>query len=169
MVEVAGAVAPAVAAGFAAAGLAPLGGWPTGTAMLVAAGCVFAAAFAAMRAVAPEQRRFALPHFVAAALPDDELLLGSCEEASELLLDQPLVEAETAAVATLLLDDPLPDPDPDSRVVKLFADAPMPTAAQLQQRIDRHLAEGARPRGCDDASDRLSEALAELRQSLRQA
>ena len=72
-------------------------------------------------------------------------------------------------MAELLLDDPLPAADPDSRVVQLFADGRMPTAGQLKHRIDRHLADGARPGTPSDASDALSEALAALRRSLRHA
>ena len=77
-----------------------------------------------------------------------------------------------AAVAELLLDDPLPAPAHNSRVVQLFAGGRMPTAGQLQRRIDRHLADSERGRPSRhqiDASDALSEALAEFRRSLRQA
>ena len=181
LVEVAGASAPAAAAAFAAAKLAPANGWPPGTAVLVGFGVVFALAYIAMRVVPAEVRHLALPDFDDALLldevlvldeviGDDELLLDvPYVRLDELLLDRPLVEAGTKAVAELLLDDPLPAPTPDSRVVQLFAAGRMPTAGQLKQRIDRHLAEGDRPAVSKDASDALSEALAELRRSLRQA
>ena len=170
LVEFAGASAPAVAAAFAAAKLAPANGWPMATAVLVAGGGVFLAAFTAMRIIPAEVRHLALPDFEPAIVLDDVLLLDEPYAAlDELLLDQPLVDAATEAVAELLLDDPLPATAPDSRVVQLFADGRMPTAGQLKHRIDRHLADGARPAAPSDASDALSEALAELRRSLRQA
>lgn len=177
LVEIAGASAPAAAAAFAAAKLAPLTDWSLSTAVLVGFGGVFAVAFMAMRIVPAETRHLALPGFeppvlLDDVLLDDVLLLDERYEApGELLLDQPLVDAATEAVAELLLDDPLPTPPPDSRVVQLFADGRMPTAGQLKDRIDRHLADGAGPTPSTtiDASDALSEALAELRRSLRQA
>lgn len=181
LVEVVGASAPAAATGFAALKLAPLWGWGLGTAVLSGSGGMFVLAFAVMRLIPPEQRMLPLPAFEPSValddvmllddvLADDELLLDQLVAAlDELLLDQPLVEAATTAVAELLLDDPLPAPAADSRVVQLFAAGRMPTAGQLKQRIDRHLAEGERPVVTSDASDALSEALAELRRSLRQA
>ena len=168
LVEFAGASAPAVAATYAVAKLVPVNGWPLATAVLVAGGGMFAAAFIAMRIVPAEARHLALPEFDTAVVLDDVLLLDE-PYMDELLLDQPLVEAAIEAVAELLLDDPLLVPEPDSRVVQLFADGRMPTAGQLKHSIDRHLADGARPVAPSDASDALSEALAELRRSLRQA
>ena len=168
LVEFAGASAPAMAAAYAAAKLAPANGWPLATAVLAAGGGMFAAAFAAMRIIPAEQRHLALSDFEPAVVLDDALLLDE-PYLDELLLDQPLAVAATEAVAELLLDDPLPAPEPNSRVVQLFADGRMPTAGQLKHRIDRHLADGARPAAPSDASDALSEALAELRRSLRQA
>ena len=182
LVELAGACAPAAAAGFAAMKLAPAYGFTPGVALLAGSGAMFALAFAAMRIVPAEAHVLALPDFEQPVLLDevlllddplghDELLLDVPFAADELLLDQPLVESgDMAAVAELLLDDPLPAPDLNSRVVQLFAGGRMPTAGQLQRRIDRHLAESERaPEFTSDASDTLSEALAELRRSLRQA
>ena len=183
LVELAGASAPAAAAGFAAMMLAPSFGVVPRIALLAGFGAMFGLAYALMRAVRPETRLLALPDFEEPELQDDVLLLvealGRDEllldtpqvDLDELLLDAPLVEpADLAAVAELLLDDPLPAPAPDSRVVQLFAGGRMPTAGQLQQRIDRHLAAVERPALVQqDASDALSEALAELRRSLRQA
>ena len=167
LVEIIGAAAPAAAAAFAAAKLAPVNGWSLSTALLVGFGGTFAAAFTAMRIVPAEARQLALPDFESALVQDEELF------DDVLLLDQAWienkVEAATEAVAELLLDDPLPAPMPDSRVVQLFAEGRMPTAGQLKHRIDRHLADGARPATAIDAADALSEALAELRRSLRQA
>lgn len=183
LVELAGACAPAAAAGFAAAKLAPVYGLPVGTAVLIAFATMCALAFAVMRMVTPEAHHIVLPTFKQAvvcddvqhlidALAQDELLLDTpFASFDELLLDQPLVEpTDLAAIAELLLDDPLPEAPIDSRVVQLFAGGRMPTAGQLQQRIDRHLAGGEQvPAVTKDASDALSEALAELRRSLRQA
>lgn len=182
LVELAGACAPAGAAGFAAMTLAPAYGVAPGVALLAGSGAMFALAFIAMRTIAAEPRLLALPAFEQPVLLDealllddplgeDELLLDDPLAADELLLDRPLVDGgNMAAVAELLLDDPLPAPAPDSRVVQLFAGGRMPTAGQLQLRIDRHLAGSERvPAGTVDASDALSDALAELRRSLRQA
>lgn len=183
LVELAGACAPATAAGYAAMVLAPSFGVAPVSALLVGFSTLFALAFAMMRAIPPEPRLLALPTFDQPELQDDVLLLVDALGRDELLLDSPYVPrdellldtplgapAELAAVAELLLDDPLPAAAPDSRVVQLFAGGRMPTAGQLQQRIDRHLAGGERPAVVhQDASDALSEALAELRRSLRQA
>ncbi|MES2903017.1 MAG: hypothetical protein V4696_02425 [Pseudomonadota bacterium] len=177
LVELAGALVPAGTAGIAAMLLAPSYGLSPEAALLAGFGGMFVLALASMRAVPAEPRRLNLPAFEPMTLPtcvmdDAELslhqFLGSEDE---LLLDQPLVQpAEMAAVAELLLDDPLPAPPVESRVVQLFATGRMPTAGQLQQRIDRHLTAGDRlPDAAQDASDAFSEALAELRRSLRQA
>ncbi|MEO5578526.1 MAG: hypothetical protein ABIR25_05685 [Sphingomicrobium sp.] len=169
LVEIAGASAPAVAAAYAVAKLDPVNGWPLATGVLVVGG-VFLAALTAIRIVPAEARHLALPEFETAVVLDDVLLLDEpYRPIDELLLDQPLVEAAIEALAELLLDDPLPAAARDSRVVQLFADGRMPTAGQLKHSIDRHLADGARPVAPSDASDTLSEALTELRRSLRQA
>lgn len=169
LVEVAGAAAPALAAAFAAAKLAPVNGWSLSTAILGAGAGTYLAAFAAMRAVPAEPRHLALADF--AVVLDDELLLDEpyLPMLDEMLLDDPCVVDAADAVAELLLDDPLPAPAVNSRVVQLFADGRMPTAGQLKSRIDRHLADGGKPAPTADASDALSAALAELRRSLRQA
>ena len=72
-------------------------------------------------------------------------------------------------VDELLLEDRLAMPDPDSRVVRLFSAEAMPTAGQLRERIDRHLACSSRtaPPVIPDASQALFAALADLRSSLR--
>ena len=177
LVELVGASMPAAATAFAAMKLAPINGWALSSAVLLGFGGTFAAAFIAMRIVPAEARHLALTDFEPAAVPaveaaTDELLLVERYEApDELYLDQPLEVAASDAVAELLLDDALPAPTPDSRVVQLFADGRMPTAGQLVKRIDRHLAEASVPAQApsSDASDALNEALAQLRRSLRQA
>jgi hypothetical protein len=87
----------------------------------------------------------------------------------ELLLT---LEQRIGTTGELLLDDALAAPAADARVVQLFAAAPLPTAGELQARIERHL--GSRPaqppeplRLVADDSDALHEALAALRRSLR--
>lgn len=67
----------------------------------------------------------------------------------------------------LVLDDVIAQLAPDSRVVRLFDPVAMPTAGELNQRIERHLVRGAAPAAPADASQALHEALAELRRSLR--
>jgi hypothetical protein len=88
-------------------------------------------------------------------------------------------EVAEAAVDELLLDEPVePDVEEelllevrawpstyDSRVVRLFDPARMPTAGELQQRIDRHLQSPNRV--IPDAAQELHDAIAALRQSLR--
>jgi hypothetical protein len=67
----------------------------------------------------------------------------------------------------LLLDDVLSELAPDSRVVRLFDPAAMPTAGELKSRIDRHLDGQAYDRPSEEAVQALHDALAELRRSLR--
>ena len=167
LAELAGAAAPAMAAAFAASRLAPLYGLAMPGAVLIGGGGAYAIAFLAMRAIPAEPRHLSLQAFD--AVIEDELLLDEPWQSpvGELLLDQRL--ESTDAVAELLLDDPLPPPSEDSRVVQLFADGRMPSAGQLKSRIDSHLADRGKAAPVADASDSLSEALAELRRSLRQA
>ena len=167
VVEVAGASAPALATAFAAAKFAPVYGWAVPIAALVAGGGAFIVAWVALRVVPLEPRRHRLPAFGGVVL-DEELLLDQ-PVADILLLDQPLVDREAQSVAELLLDDPLAAPAADSRVVQLFADGRMPNAGQLRDRIDQHLVDSGKSVPAADASDALSDALAELRRSLRQA
>jgi hypothetical protein len=158
LVELGGAMAPALAAGFAAYQLAPSLGFGGAGAMMVAASACFALGVLAMRAVKPEVRAYPMASFAV-----DPIAPVEVEE--PLLLD-------TLYEEPLLLDDPLAAPEKDSRVVQLFAHPALPTPGQLKERIDRHLAtgtmhvvhefEGPAP----DASDALYAALADLRRSL---
>lgn len=89
---------------------------------------------------------------------------------------EPLDLAAIAAMENeLLLDDPLPEPGSQSRVVKLFV-KPQPTPGQLAGRIAHFLADqpppaltaAASPEGDrTDASEALHAALASIRASLR--
>lgn len=168
LVESCGAVVPAAAAAVAAAKIAPAHGLPLSMAVLASFCSVYALAFALMRIVPAEPHRLTLPAF------DPPMIVTAGEIDDVLLLNQPLFEEEfytaSEAVAELLLDDPLPEFTPNSRVVHLFGDGRMPTAGQLQRRIDAHLADGQRPapKATIDAADALGEALAELRRSMRQ-
>ena len=182
LVEIAGAAALATAAAFAATKFAPVYGWSPSIAVLSGFGGMFAVAFVAMRIVPPETHQLALRDFdLAAELDNDSRADGSLDDVlllddlyavpDEFYLDQPQIAVRFKAVAELLLDDPLPAPSPDSRVVQLFAEGRMPTAGQLKHRIDRHLASDSGPVDdvAIDATDALTDALAELRRSLRRA
>jgi hypothetical protein len=127
----------------------------------------FLACGRALSSVAPEARRFAVPAF---AVPEidasewDELLLTDAVEPDELLL----TDFDRLRPDELMLDDILAELGPDSRVVRLFDPAAMPTPGQLNDRIARHIREGSSPVPAPpDASQALHDALAELRRSLR--
>lgn len=89
---------------------------------------------------------------------EDELLLSDADR---------LQSAGPAADGALELDDILAELAPDSRVVRLFDPSAMPTPGQLKARIDRHIDHAPTAPGTADASQALSDALAELRRSLR--
>lgn len=88
----------------------------------------------------------------------------AAEEPPELLLTE-VHCAGPAREEALVLDDILAEAGPDSRVVRLFDPAAMPTPGQLNARIREHLG-GQERRGPADASQALHDALAELRRSL---
>lgn len=98
-------------------------------------------------------------------LDSGELVLTDADrlDSDELLL----TDAQRVPEEPLALDDILAELGPESRVVRLFDPKSMPTAGQLKTRIDDHLGEGRRPAAPSDASQALSEALAQLRRSLR--
>jgi hypothetical protein len=75
--------------------------------------------------------------------------------------------AESPAEEPLDLDDILAALQPDARVVRLFDPAAMPTAGELNERIDDHLRAQPDAAQSRDAAQALHEALAELRRSLR--
>jgi hypothetical protein len=102
-----------------------------------------------------------------ALLPFELQEFGPFQAAEELLLTDAdrLVPHGAAAPEPLLLDDILAELGPDSRVVRLFDRKAMPTPGELSARIDDHL--GQPPAAAPDASEALSNALAELRRSLR--
>ena len=90
----------------------------------------------------------------------DELVLT---EADQLQPNELILSDEDRL---LVLDDVLEEIGPESRVVRLFDRKAMPTPGQLKTRIDDHLGRGS-PTAQSDASQALSDALAELRRSLR--
>jgi hypothetical protein len=65
------------------------------------------------------------------------------------------------------LDDIADAIGPDSRVVRLFDRRAMPTAGDLKATIDNHVEARSAGQGFPDASQELSDALAELRKALR--
>jgi len=105
------------------------------------------------------QPRFALPEFAVTGVEaeEDELLLT---ELTELMLVETVQTHEE-----LLLDDRLTEPEPDSRVIRLFDPRTLPTAGELHNRVERHLDKGSA--AYPDATSELHEALAALKNSLR--
>jgi hypothetical protein len=105
--------------------------------------------------------------------PEDELVLTEADrlapEDELVLTDADRLEAAAAPGQDepLVLDDILAEIGPDARVVRLFDRKAMPTPGQLKSRIDRHLGQGSSDAAQSDASQALSDALAELKRSLR--
>ncbi len=174
LVEITGAAAPGLAAGFAALKLASSFGFSQAAGMVVSGLMASGIGLLAMWAVKPGVREHGLACF--SIEPIDVDLLQGKVAAEPLLLEElyegPLPIKDIAEGAELLLDEPL-IADPASRVVQLFARPPISTPGQMKERIDRHLAAGSmRPerddeRSAPDASAALYAALAELRRSLR--
>jgi len=112
-----------------------------------------------LRSIGPSDREFALGQFALAELAFEEL--------DELLLTEADKIDSSTGNNELVLDDVLANLGDDSRVVRLFDAAAMPTPGQLRARIDRHLDQARPASEAPDASAALHEALAELRSSLR--
>ena len=133
-------------------------------------------------ALTPRKPKFAVPIFDVRHLEANELLLTEADQLRKdellltesdrlpndelLLTDADLVEPARPA-DPLVLDDILAEIGPDARVVRLFDRQAMPTPGQLKSRIDSHLDQESPKSGASDASQALSDALAELRRSLR--
>jgi hypothetical protein len=109
-------------------------------------------------AVQPKARKLPVPIF---DVRDVEPI-----EEPELLLTERF-EPSAGAAEELLLDDILAELEPDSRVVRLFDPAAMPTAGEMKSRIDRHLDGQASAAQASEAAQALHDALAELRRSIR--
>jgi hypothetical protein len=117
---------------------------------------------AGLRRIAAVEPAYVLPDFAVGEPPIEEL--------EELVLtdaDRFVEDVGGQAESELLLEDVLAQLGTDSRVVRLFDAAAMPTPGQLQSRIDDHLARGTTAPAIPDASQALHDALAELRRTLR--
>lgn len=116
----------------------------------------FAASLRGLRAISPKERALPLADFETSIPFEalDELVLTDADR------------IDTPARDELVLDDVLAKLGPDSRVVRLFDPASIPTPGELQARIDRHLSAEGRSSLLPDASQALHDALAELRRSL---
>ncbi|HET9812199.1 MAG TPA: hypothetical protein VFP57_00890 [Sphingomicrobium sp.] len=149
--------AAALFAGAVAFAAARLGSIPL---TVAAAAAAFAGCLLTLAQVRPRVPSFALAEFACAPFEPvvpDELVLTDADRRT------PLDNAPSDAV--LVLDDILAELGPDSRVVRLFDPAAMPTAGELKARIDGHL-NRAIP-AAPDATQDLYAALDELRRSLR--
>jgi hypothetical protein len=141
-----------------------------GIAAVACAAAAYLVAVSILRRVAAERPRFEVPVFAIADpsfVEPEELLL--IDEVELVLTDAdrlPGQRSASPAAEELLLDDILAELGPDSRVVRLFDRAAMPTPAQLNARIAAHLRGDAAPPEPVDASEALHQALAELRRSL---
>jgi hypothetical protein len=149
--EIVGAALLAAAISYAALRFGPM-------AAVAAGAATFFPLFKVLQAIGPAVPTFEVQHFEPAALPpfmktEEELLL------TDLYTPEPEHSTEE-----LVLDDVLDMLSSNSRVVRLFDRAAMPTPSELKSRIDRHL-ETAPDRNAD-ASHALHEALADLRRSL---
>ena len=166
LVELGGASALGLAAGYAALKAAPSLGLPGPAAMTAGGFAFFSLGIALMRAVGPGSPELALEEFAVAPVAADDLLLDEHFE-------EPLLLDEIYADDALLLDDPLREAGPAARVVQLFAAQPLPTPGELKERIDRHLASAPRqpfaqmPPPPADASAALYAALNDLKRTLR--
>jgi hypothetical protein len=101
-------------------------------------------------------------------------LAGKAPIAAEPAFKPVAFDQATVELSELLLDDPLVEIEPDSRVVQLFARAE-PTPGEMVLRIEDYLSDGRRAppaeelpeRNSADASAALQVALANIRASLR--
>jgi hypothetical protein len=165
LVELGGASALGLAAGFAALKVAPSFAFPGPAAMTAGGLACFSLGMAAMRAVRPVSPVLELVEFAIEPIQVDVLLLDE-------ILEEPLLLDEVYGDGALLLDDPLVEPDQAARVVQLFAAPPLPTPGQIKERIDRHLAGAPRRTPAEasppqpDATDALYAALNDLKRSL---
>jgi hypothetical protein len=171
--ELAPAAACNFAVSYAAARLLERSGAHAAAApVAVAAGILaFALAWFVLRA-AGKRQGWVLPAFEAALPPPEEECAAGTDapeqqedlsELAELLLTD---RVEPAEEEELLLTEALPEADPASRVVRLFARQSLPSPGELQERVDRHLGGADRTASIPDATAELHEALRALRGSL---
>ena len=135
-------------------------------AALAAGIAAFLLAWFALRAVGKPNGRFALSPF---EHPDVEPSETATDMAELLLSEQVAAPAavQQSVPDELLLDDVVESPGSDSRVVRLFEQTAIPTAGELQARIDRHLRSDSPRATPPDATEALQDAILALRQSLR--
>ena len=142
-------------------------------ATLAAAAFAYLLSARALGAVRPELPRLPVPIFdvrqVEPMDPGATLPSSSSElaQTSELLLTDRIDEAAATREEPLLLDDILAELGSNSRVVRLFDPAAMPTPGELGSKIDRHFEGEASAAQTHDAAQALHDALAQLRRSLR--
>lgn len=140
----------------------------------------FVTAFNGLRSVRPRHPGYVLADFgpipLEAEEPDELILTEADRFLPQLVLTEAdrvpgeliLTDADRlTSEGELVLEDVLAEPAADSRVVRLFDPAAMPTPGQLHDRIDRHLSGSGLPAASPDASQALHQALADLRRSLR--
>ena len=138
--------------------------WFRWAAAVVAGAAAWLAASAALRRLAGEPT-LRLRDF---ELADFDVFEASVGEPDAAAVDAPECEdiADRSGEADeLLLVDVLDAIDSDARVVRLFDREAMPTAGELQARIDQHLT--ASEREIPDSTHELYAALTALRHSLR--
>lgn len=155
--DVIAAAAFAAAAAYAALRLGVLAASASGMA-------AFAVLFRILGAIGAEPSAFAMefetPELPTAIEPEEMLLTDVyIPEPEELLLE------DLAPDPVLVLEDVLARLGENSRVIRLFDPAAMPTPGEMQSRIDRHLE--ASTASHPDASKALHDALADLRKALR--
>jgi hypothetical protein len=147
---------------------------------LALAGAAYWLSARVLRAVEPHAPRFHVPRFdlppvdwqevEELVLTDADRLQRTIAQMADVLI---LTDADRfrpvpdAPAGELILDDVLAQLGPDSRVVRLFDPAAMPTPGQLNARIEQHLRGSSKPAVQADASQALFDALADLRRSLR--
>lgn len=138
----------------------------------IAAGCSAIAAFllsvGLLRRIAAKSPDFVMRTFQLPELGFEglyELLLT--QQVELLLTDADRLKPQRSTEEELVLNDILEKLGPQSRVVRLFDPAAMPTPAELNDRIERHLRASTPQAEVADASDALYQALNDLRRSLR--
>jgi hypothetical protein len=151
--DVAASACLAAAAGFAVSGLAPA----AGPVAWFAAAAAFTIVHHGLRQVGDGERQYPLPAFSPPAFPPPVLSQAPIA---------PVEEARPEA-GELLLDDRLAAAGPDARVVRLFDPRRMAGAGDTGARAVRRHQAGRPAPASRDASRELSQALAELRRSLR--
>jgi hypothetical protein len=126
--------------------------------------------------LSPHAPKFEVRTFSPASLafdePEELLLTEQVElllthQVELLLTDAERLRPEPQTFDELVLDDILAKLGPQSRVVRLFDPAAMPTPGQLNARIERHLQAEKPPAAPTDAAEDLYQALSDLRRSLR--